>query len=72
MWNAGRDTLLQLQRDLPKPQRQFSILVPPPWDRQYRGRLEDKMTNHDPIVPKEETSPREAAMGRLLGAERPA
>ncbi len=63
MWNAGRDTLLQLQRDLPKPNRQFSILVPPPWDLQYKGRLEDKMTNHDPIVPKEETAPREAAMG---------
>src|SRR6266849_6910818 len=63
MWNAGRDTLLQLQRDLPKPNRQFSILVPPPWDRAYKGRLEDKMTNHDPIVPKEETAPREAAMG---------
>ncbi len=63
MWNAGRDTLLQLQRDLPKPHRLFSILVPPPWDRQYKGRLEDKMTNHEIIVPKEDTSPREAAMG---------
>src|SRR5713101_1829622 len=63
MWNAGKDTLLELQRDLPKPHKLFSILVPPPWDRQYKGRLEDKMTNHDPIVPKEETAPREAAMG---------
>ena len=63
LWNAGKDTLLDLQRDLPKPQKLFSILVPPPWDRLYKGRLEDKMTNHDPIVPKEDTAPREAAMG---------
>ncbi|HET7701577.1 MAG TPA: S9 family peptidase, partial [Candidatus Limnocylindria bacterium] len=63
MWSAGKDTLLQLQRELPKPRKLFSILVPPPWDRAYRGRLEDKMTNHDPIVPREATAPREAAMG---------
>jgi len=63
MWNAGKDTLLQLQRELPKPRKQFSILLPPPWDRAYRGRLEDKMTNHDVIVPREDTAPREAAMG---------
>jgi len=63
MWNAGKDTLLQLQRDLPKPRKLFSILVPPPWDRLYKGRLEDKMTDHDPIVPREDTAPREAAMG---------
>ena len=63
MWNAGKDTLLQLQRDLPKPNKQFSILVPPPWDRAYKGRLEDKMTNNDKIIPLDETAPREAAMG---------
>jgi dipeptidyl aminopeptidase/acylaminoacyl peptidase len=63
MWNAGNDNLLQLQRELPKPNKQFSILVPPPWDRAYKGRLDDLMTNHDPIVPKEETAAREAAMG---------
>ena len=43
MWNAGKDTLLQLQRELPKPKKQFSILIPPPWDRAYKGRLEDQM-----------------------------
>jgi dipeptidyl aminopeptidase/acylaminoacyl peptidase len=63
MWNAGKDTLLQLQRELPKPKKQFSILVPPPWDRAYRGRLEDKMAHNEKIVPREATAPREAAMG---------
>ena len=63
MWNAGKDTLLQLQRELPKPRKLFSILVPPPWDRAYRGRLEDKMAHNEKIVPREDTAPREAAMG---------
>ena len=63
MWNAGRDTLLGLQHDLPKPRKQFGILLPPPWDHAYKGRLEDKMTDHDPIVPQGDTSAREAAMG---------
>ncbi|MEO8632207.1 MAG: alpha/beta fold hydrolase [Chloroflexota bacterium] len=63
IWNAGRDGLLQLQRELPKPRKQFGILLPPPWDRAYKGRLEDKMYHHDIIVPKEDTAAREAAMG---------
>jgi len=63
IWNAGRDALLALQRELPKPRKQFGILLPPPWDRAYRGRLEDKMTHFDPIVPREQTAPREAGMG---------
>lgn len=63
MWNAGKDLLLQHQSELPRPKKIFSILLPPPWDRKYRGRLEDKMTNHDPIVPRESTTTREAAMG---------
>ena len=63
VWNAGRDVLLQLQRELPKPRKQFGILLPPPWDRAYQGRLEDKMYHHDVIVPKEDTAAREAAMG---------
>ncbi len=63
IWNAGRDVLLQLQRELPKPRKQFGILLPPPWDRAYKGRLEDKMYHHDIIVPKEDTAAREAAMG---------
>jgi dipeptidyl aminopeptidase/acylaminoacyl peptidase len=63
IWNAGRDMLLQLQRELPKPRKQFGILLPPPWDRLYKGRLEDKMSHHDVIVPKEDTAAREAAMG---------
>jgi dipeptidyl aminopeptidase/acylaminoacyl peptidase len=63
IWNAGRDMLLQLQRELPKPRKQFGILLPPPWDRAYKGRLEDKMYHHDVIVPKDDTAAREAAMG---------
>ncbi|HET9808835.1 MAG TPA: S9 family peptidase, partial [Candidatus Limnocylindria bacterium] len=39
------------------------ILLPPPWDRAYKGRLEDKMYHHDVIVPKEDTAVRAAAMG---------
>ncbi|MDP9283170.1 MAG: hypothetical protein M3P38_13835, partial [Chloroflexota bacterium] len=63
IWSAGRETLMQLQRELPKPRKQFGILLPPPWDRAYKGRLEDKMYHHDVIVPKEDTAAREAAMG---------
>src|SRR6267378_452728 len=63
IWNAGRDVLMQLQRELPKARKQFGILLPPPWDRAYKGRLEDKMYHHDVIVPKEDTAAREAAMG---------
>ncbi len=63
IWNAGRDMLLQLQQELPKPRKQFGILLPPPWDREYTGRLEDQMYHHDVIVPKEGTAVREAAMG---------
>ena len=63
IWNAGKDSLLTLQSELPKPRKRFSILLDAPWDRNYKGRLEDKMTHHDPIVPREETVPREAGMG---------
>ena len=63
MWNAGKDTLLLLQQELPKPAKQFSILLPPPWDRAYLGRLEDKMVHNEKIVPTESTSTRAAAMG---------
>jgi dipeptidyl aminopeptidase/acylaminoacyl peptidase len=63
MWNAGKDNLLALQDELPKPTKQFGILLQAPWDRAYRGRLEDKLVPHDPIVPREVTAPREAAMG---------
>ena len=63
IWNAGRDRLLQLQDELPKPRKQFGILLPPPWDRAYKGRLEDKMYHHDIIVPKDDTAARDAAMG---------
>ena len=62
-WNAGKDGLLALQRELPQPHKRFSILLDAPWDRSYKGRLEDKMTHHDPIVPREVTVAREAAMG---------
>jgi dipeptidyl aminopeptidase/acylaminoacyl peptidase len=63
MWNAGKDTLLLLQQQLPKAAKQFSILLPPPWDDAYRGRLEDKMVHNEKIIPREETAAREAAMG---------
>ena len=63
MWNAGKDDLLALQHELPKPPKQFGILLQAPWDRAYKGRLEDKLVPHDPIVPREVTAPREAAMG---------
>jgi len=63
VWNAGKDDLLQLQKELPKPRKQFGILLQAPWDRAYRGRLDDKLTPNDPIVPREVTAPREAAMG---------
>jgi dipeptidyl aminopeptidase/acylaminoacyl peptidase len=63
MWNAGKDNLLALQDQLPKPRKQFGILLQAPWDRAYKGRLEDKLVPHDPIVPREVTTPREAAMG---------
>ena len=62
-WNAGRDTLLALQDELPRPRKRFSILLDAPWDRAYKGRLEDKMTHNDPIVPREVTIGREVAMG---------
>jgi hypothetical protein len=62
-WSAGRDALLGLQRELPKPRKHFSILLDAPWDRAYKGRLEDKMYHHEPIVPKEATVSREAGMG---------
>lgn len=63
IWNAGKDGLQLLQKELPRPRKRFSILLDAPWDRGYRGRLEDKMYHHDPIVPREVTIPREAAMG---------
>ncbi|TMF28277.1 MAG: hypothetical protein E6I28_00830, partial [Chloroflexi bacterium] len=63
IWNAGKETLMQLQDELPKPTKRFGILLQAPWDRAYRGRLQDKLTPHDPIVPRETTAPREAAMG---------
>jgi len=62
-WNAGKDGLLALQQELPRPRKRFSILLDAPWDRGYKGRLEDKMTHHDPVVPREVTVGREAGMG---------
>ena len=63
VWNAGKDDLQQLQNELPRPQKQFGIFLQAPWDREYRGRLDDKLTPNDPIVPREVTAPREAGMG---------
>jgi hypothetical protein len=63
IWNAGKDGLRALQQELPRPRKRFGILLDAPWDRGYKGRLEDKMTHNDPIVPREVTVAREAAMG---------
>ena len=63
MWNAGRDTLQFLQRELPQPKKRFGILLQAPWDRAYKGRLEDQMKANPLIVPADETAAREAAMG---------
>ena len=63
MWNAGRDTLLFLQRELPQPKKRFGILLQAPWDRAYKGRLEDQMKPNPLIVPPDLTAAREAAMG---------
>ena len=62
IWNAGKDELLQLQHELPKPKKRFGILLGAPWDRAYRGRLQDQMTASS-IVPTDETAERQAAMG---------
>jgi len=62
IWGAGRDTVLQLQRELPAPKKRFGIFLQAPWDRAYRGRLQDQMTAN-PLVPQDETAQREAGMG---------
>lgn len=62
-WNAGKDGLLAMQQELPKPRKSFSIFLDAPWDRAYKGRLEDKMYHHDPVVPREVTVARAAGMG---------
>jgi dipeptidyl aminopeptidase/acylaminoacyl peptidase len=63
IWNAGKESLMELQDELARPRKQFGILLQAPWDRAYAGRLQDKLTPHDPIVPRETTAPRQAAMG---------
>jgi dipeptidyl aminopeptidase/acylaminoacyl peptidase len=72
IWNAGKETLMQLQDELHRPRKKFGILLQAPWDRAYAGRLQDKLTPHDPIVPRETTASRQAAMGpaTLVVAER--
>ncbi|MGH2450350.1 MAG: prolyl oligopeptidase family serine peptidase [Candidatus Limnocylindria bacterium] len=62
VWNAGRDDLLEQQRVLPRPPKRFGILLQPPWDRSYAGRLQDQMVAN-PLVPADATVGREAAMG---------
>jgi hypothetical protein len=62
-WNAGKDGLLALQQELPRPRKRFGILLDAPWDRGYKGRLEDKMTHHEVVVPREVTVAREMDMG---------
>ena len=62
VWSAGKDLLQQLQNDPQKPDRQFGILLPSPWDRIYTGRLDDQMLPNA-LIPTEATAGREAAMG---------
>ena len=62
VWNAGKDVLHQVLDDPRKPRTRFGILLPAPWDRGYRGRLQDQMTPN-PLIPTEQTATREAAMG---------
>lgn len=62
IWNAGKDLLHKLQNDPLKPRRQFGILLPSPWDRAFRGRLEDQM-KPNALIPTDQTADREAAMG---------
>jgi len=62
VWNAGKDVLHQVLNDPRKPRTRFGILLPAPWDRGYRGRLQDQMTPN-PLIPTEQTAAREAAMG---------
>ena len=62
IWNAGKDLLHQLQNDPLKPRRQFGILLPSPWDRNYKGRLEDQM-KPNALIPTDRTAEREVAMG---------
>src|ERR671935_20122 len=61
--SSGNGRSFALQEELPKPREQFGILLQAPWDRAYKGRLEDKLAPHDPIVPRASTAPREVAMG---------
>ncbi|MDE3111895.1 MAG: hypothetical protein KGN00_06110 [Chloroflexota bacterium] len=63
IWAAAKDALLVMQRELYRPRKRFGILLDAPWDRGYKGRLEDKMYHNDPIVPREVTIGREAGMG---------
>lgn len=62
VWNAGKDLLHQVLNDPRKPRTRFGILLPAPWDRGYRGRLQDQMMPN-PLIPTEQTAAREAAMG---------
>jgi len=62
IWNAGKDLLHQLQNDPLRPRRQFGILLPSPWDREYKGRLEDQMMPNA-LIPTDQTAEREVAMG---------
>ena len=62
VWSAGRDELLRMHGELPRPRRRFGILLQAPWDRAHRGRLEDQMVAN-PLIPTDRTTADEAAMG---------
>ncbi|MBM4420969.1 MAG: hypothetical protein FJ034_05195, partial [Chloroflexi bacterium] len=62
IWSAGRDELQRRQGTLPAARRRFGIFLQAPWDRGYKGRLEDQM-KPNPLIPTDATVAREAAMG---------
>ena len=62
VWSAGRDELLRVHGELPRPRRRFGILLQAPWDRAHRGRLEDQMAAN-PLIPTDRTTADEVAMG---------
>src|SRR5205823_8796804 len=45
IWNAGKDNLLALQEELPKPRKQFGILLQAPWDRAYKDRKSTRLNS---------------------------
>lgn len=62
VWNAGKDRYTALLAELPRPEKRFGHMVDAPWDRYYRGYLQDQMVRN-PITPSAETIEQAAAHG---------